>query len=416
MGMARDAKSLTEIIQTRLARRRVAKRLALQPSELPRDQFDVVVHFADKAPAMYQLRSWLEPLLVLNEQVSVVVVVRQGEVALQLMEDPTFPLPVFLAVQHDEIDDFIDKYHPKVALYVNHNQRNFVMLWHPNLIHVYLGHGESDKIGISASNQMKAYDYVYVAGDAAIDRAKRRLVLYDADDRMIKVGRPQTDVVIDYRPTPTNKLRTVLYAPSWEGDRISNSYGSVRTHGRAMIRSLINSGQYRVIFRPHPLSGQRATNYGESVSEISRMLTAANQTDPGANHLTDTTPALDWQLQAADACIADISAVAFDWLATGKPMVVAKPKNPQANVSPDSVVARLHQLPAAEAAAVVQWLEQAASGEDADRLRIVRDYTFEQGESMKRFVSETLRLIEQRDELLATRDAEAQNHVPPAVP
>ena len=361
MGIARDIRSLTELFQTRLARRKVAKRLALQSSDLPRDQFDVVVHFADKSVALYQLRSWLESLIVLSEQVSVVVLVRQGEVALELMEDPTFPLPVFLAVQHDEIDDFITKYNPKVSLYVNHNQRNFVMMWHPSVIHVYLGHGESDKIGISASNQMKAYEYVYVAGDAAIDRAKRRLIMYDADSRMIKVGRPQVDASPGHRPVPTSKARTVLYAPSWEGDRPSNGYGSVCTHGLAMISALIKSGRYRVIFRSHPLSGQRTPEYLDAVGQIAKLLDDANQADPGANHLVDTTPALDWQLQVADACIADISAVTFDWLATGKPLVITQPKNPRANVTPESVVARLRQLPAAEAGNVVDWIDQAGS-------------------------------------------------------
>ena len=44
----------------------------------------------------------------------------------------------------------------------------------------------------------------------------------------------------------------------------------------------------------------------------------------GDRHLIDH-DGYGWQWDFADACITDISAVAYDWLATGKPLVITEP-------------------------------------------------------------------------------------------
>ena len=44
----------------------------------------------------------------------------------------------------------------------------------------------------------------------------------------------------------------------------------------------------------------------------------------GDRHLIDR-EGYGWQWDFADACITDISAVAYDWLATGKPLVITEP-------------------------------------------------------------------------------------------
>src|SRR5699024_924460 len=60
----------------------------------------------------------------------------------------------------------------KLVLYVNYNPLNTAALRSRSAIHVSLLHGDSDKI-VSVSNQVKAYDYSFVAGQAAIDRLER---------------------------------------------------------------------------------------------------------------------------------------------------------------------------------------------------------------------------------------------------
>ena len=65
-------------------------------------------------------------------------------------------------------------------------------------------------------------------------------------------------------------------------------------------------------------------------------------------------------------------------------------------------------LPASEAARVVEWLENAQTGEQAEVISQVRTYCFgdtSNGASTKLFVDQTSRLADLRDSMLAQRDA-----------
>src|SRR5690606_41385817 len=52
----------------------------------------------------------------------------------------------------------------RVVLYVNQNTRNFQMFRYGRRWHVFINHGESDKMYMT-TNQYKAYDYALIAGD-----------------------------------------------------------------------------------------------------------------------------------------------------------------------------------------------------------------------------------------------------------
>ena len=80
-----------------------------------------------------------------------------------------------------------------------------------------------------ASNNAKAYDRVFVAGEAAVQRHIEGLLEFDTS-RLVRVGRPQLDLRPDPLLAPTTR-RTVLYAPTWEGDADYNDYTSVDTIG-----------------------------------------------------------------------------------------------------------------------------------------------------------------------------------------
>src|SRR5699024_12119185 len=83
---------------------------------------------------------------------------------------------------------------------------------------------ESDKLSM-VSNKAKAYDKVFVAGQAAVDRHRKALLDFDVS-KLVRVGRPQLDV---QRPSELSEstARTVMYAPTWEGENESNNYTSV---------------------------------------------------------------------------------------------------------------------------------------------------------------------------------------------
>ena len=72
-----------------------------------------------------------------------------------------------------------------------------------------------------------------------------------------------------------------------------------------------------------------------------------------------------WQWAFADACLTDISAVAYDWLATGKPLVITDPAEPRATRPPSPLLERLPLLPAAVAGQGLAWLRDRGMGRPA---------------------------------------------------
>ena len=104
------------------------------------------------------------------------------------------------------VERFIATQDIRVVLYVNQNTRNFQMFRYGRRWHVFINHGESDKMYMT-TNQFKAYDYALVAGQAALDRLSRKLWDFDLVKKAIPIGRPQApappaSVRASVRPTP----------------------------------------------------------------------------------------------------------------------------------------------------------------------------------------------------------------------
>ena len=65
----------------------------------------------------------------------------------------------------------------------------------------------------------------------AYDQARRHSARVRFYKRAIPIGRPQADHYSGELPYTPDERQVVLYAPTWEGDRPSASYGSVASHG-----------------------------------------------------------------------------------------------------------------------------------------------------------------------------------------
>src|SRR5690606_5481872 len=99
---------------------------------------------------------------------------------------------VAFAKKVTDLEQLIEEQPLDVILYVNQNTRNFQMMRYAHRWHVFINHGESDKMYMT-SNQHKAYDFAFVAGDAARARLARALWDYDVESRTFLIGRPQSD-------------------------------------------------------------------------------------------------------------------------------------------------------------------------------------------------------------------------------
>ncbi|WP_203579812.1 CDP-glycerol glycerophosphotransferase family protein [Microbacterium hibisci] len=365
MGLVSDGKKAINLVRKAVRNRSavidVRRTLAARPKHPP-FHYRVAVYFADGAVNMYQMRQWYKPLAGLAKTWPVVVLSRSATGAEALLEDGALPVAFVPTVR--DLERFIAKQDIRVVLYVNQNTRNFQMFRYGRRWHVFINHGESDKMYMT-TNQYKAYDYAMVAGDAARERLSRVLWDYDIDRRTIGIGRPQADHYSGTLPYTPDDRTVVLYAPTWEGDRPSAHYGSILSHGEALVSALLASGRHRVVYRPHPRSGVVNPAYGAANKRIIAALAAANAADRSAQHVYDDGPDLGWQLAAADVAVVDISAMVYDRLAADKPLFITRPVDPAAAIDTHGYLSACEWLDAAAAPDIVAQTERLLSDPDA---------------------------------------------------
>jgi hypothetical protein len=365
MSVMSDLRSARKVIGNAMRSRSTRQRLAV---ELRRraapaaGSIRIAVYFADTPVNLYQIRQWYAPLAELAAAHPVAIITRSPGAGLQLLAES--PVPVAYCRSVSDIEEFIDSQDIRMVLYVNQNTKNFQMFRYGRMWHVFVNHGESDKMYMT-TNQFKAYDYAFVAGQAALDRLSRKLWDFDVEKKAIPIGRPQADHLAGELPYTPDDRTVVLYAPTWEGDRPAAAYGSIVTHGVALAEAVLASPSHRLIYRPHPRSGVLDPEYRAANERIIAAIAAANASDLRAQHVFDDGPALGWQLAAADVAITDISAMVYDRLATGKPIVVTRPLSPEADIDEDGFLGSVDWLTAAQAPDVLAVLDRALNDPDA---------------------------------------------------
>ncbi|MDD7943499.1 CDP-glycerol glycerophosphotransferase family protein [Microbacterium sp. NE2HP2] len=370
MGIISDVRKAVALVRRAVSNRAAyvdVRRSLTRAPQPPAGHFRIAVYFADGDVNMYQIRQWYKPLQLLAKTWPVVVISRSATGAQAILADGA--LPVLFAPTVRALESVVAAQDIRVVLYVNQNTRNFQMFRYGHRWHVFINHGESDKMYMT-TNQFKAYDYALIAGDAARERLGRVLWDYDLDARTIAIGRPQADHFSGSLPYPEDGRRVILYAPTWEGDRPAAHYGSIASHGEALAAAVLASPQHRLIYRPHPRSGVVDAAYGDAHRRIVAAIAAANSADPLAHHVYDDGPELGWQLAAADLAVVDISAMIYDRLAVAKPLLVTRPADPAALVDTGGYLADAAWLDAASAASIVEIADRIADDPDASgRLR-----------------------------------------------
>jgi CDP-Glycerol:Poly(glycerophosphate) glycerophosphotransferase len=304
--------SAAAIVLEKARARRLARRLASeQPGKTP-----VAIYFADPPANLYQLRRWLAPLAAVDAVYRVVLVTSDSSTYRLLRAETT--LEVAFATGTPQIARALTQRDVRVILYPNHNALNFRVLRFAHPVHVFIGHGESAKES-SVSRQLKAYDLNFVADPASLEQL-RTIRGYDADAAAVVVGSPWLDFLPDapasWRP---DGRQVVLYAPTWEGDRPSMQYGSVESHGDAIVGGILADPALRLIYRPHPWLGRVRASAADADSRIRAAIRTANRSD-----VVDTGE-YGWSLRAADICVTDISSVASDARELRKPLLVTEP-------------------------------------------------------------------------------------------
>ncbi|WP_283246930.1 CDP-glycerol glycerophosphotransferase family protein [Microbispora sp. H10836] len=276
---------------------------------------EVVMYFSGPVTAAYQATMWLGTLERITPRTLVVL----RERALVTALGPT-TLPVVCVPASVDLMNFRALDGVRVALFPANVGNNIHMLRVAGVRSVFIGHGDSDKEA-SFNPYTKVYDEVWVAGPAGRDRYLRAQVGV-RDEAVEEVGRPQLAGVRRTSPYAEGAApyRTVLYAPTWEGWSDDLFHSSLVAMGPAIVRALLDR-PVRVIYKPHPLTGHRSPAARAAHRKIMTLLHEST----GMPHLVVTGRELSLYecFNEADVLISDISSVVSDFVASGKPYVVA---------------------------------------------------------------------------------------------
>lgn len=210
----------------------------------------------------------------------------------------------------------------KAVFYANNGQKNRPMIsMHPDKFHIQLLHGDSDKPP-SYSPLSKIYDYLFVAGQMAIDRYSRNNVHIPAD-RFRIVGRPQVRLITAAKKTSSGSPKTIAYMPTWRGFFEDTQFSSLAQASKIIDTILSLDQAFTLKFKPHPMS-YKDPDWKTFQRDIKSALTRTRE-NSSIGIFCDITEAPFDLYNDADLLITDISSVAIDFLYSGKPSLVIIP-------------------------------------------------------------------------------------------
>jgi hypothetical protein len=261
------------LVQYRRARRMPARDevFAAVNRQLAGYRPEVALYFSFAAVSrdfMYQVNMWIETL----EQLDLRPVIILRERASFRYLSRTW-IPVVCVPRADDLAE-LELSAVRVVLYPGNAGKNVHMLRVAEAKHVFIGHGDSDKLA-SSNRVSKVYDEIWVAGRAGRDRYQRvRHAI--SDGAIVEVGRPQLSPIrlhADHTPGP---LPVVLYAPTWEGWSDDDCHTSLIPMGVPLIERLL-AENVRVVYKPHPLTGKRSAEAAAADRAIRELLRADNE-------------------------------------------------------------------------------------------------------------------------------------------
>lgn len=284
--------------------------LLRQRSPQASDSIDFVVFFAEGSDQIYQLNQWTAPFEALRNRGYGVCLIAMNALSARQLAQQT-DLPILQTRSMDQIEEALQSWGTTGIFYVNNSQANFTMLRVNGPAHVHLSHGESEKSSM-VSNQLKAYDFAFIAGQAARDRILSNVPRFDPA-KLVEIGRPQLDVPRERAAAerPSTRIR-VLYAPTWEGAGQKMAYSSITSIGASLVAELLNDDRFTVVFRPHPKTGSSSAKAGSALAHIKKIIAVAMSTTPEAGHRVDTAKDSTQSILESDVVLCDISAMAMD--------------------------------------------------------------------------------------------------------
>ncbi|WP_234388916.1 MULTISPECIES: CDP-glycerol glycerophosphotransferase family protein [Streptomyces] len=264
---------------------------------------ETVLYFSGSKDSAYQVNMWLETMEQLDSKP--LVILRERAI-LERMAPTTVPVVCVPGGVHLMNMDLSTV---RVALYAANVGKNIHLLRVPTMKHVFIGHGDSDKLA-SVNPFSKVYDEVWTAGRAGRDR----YAIADVgvrDDDIVEVGRPQLAPIRTWQGVPEGRIPTILYAPTWEGWDDNPGNTSILLAGENIVRGLIKADPpVRVLYKPHPFTGTRSSAAKAAHTRITALVekaAAARGTDGRFTADASAQAAAKAELARIEARLAELS-------------------------------------------------------------------------------------------------------------
>ncbi|WP_322656301.1 hypothetical protein [Streptomyces justiciae] len=229
---------------------------------------ETVLYFSGSKDSAYQVNMWLETMEQLDSKP--LIILRERAILNNLAPTtvPVICVPGGVHLMNMDLSTV------RVALYAANVGKNIHLLRVPTMKHVFIGHGDSDKLA-SVNPFSKVYDEVWTAGRAGRDR----YAIADVgvrDDDIVEVGRPQLAPIQTWQGVPEGRIPTVLYAPTWEGWDGNPGNTSLVLAGENIVKKLIKADPpVRVLYKPHPFTGTVSKEAGAAHARITALVEKA---------------------------------------------------------------------------------------------------------------------------------------------
>ncbi|MFF4014281.1 hypothetical protein [Streptomyces sp. NPDC001843] len=264
---------------------------------------ETVLYFSGSKDSAYQVNMWLETMEQLDTRPLIIL---RERVILNNLAPTTVPVVCVPGGVHLMNMDLTTV---RVALYAANVGKNIHLLRVPTMKHVFIGHGDSDKLA-SVNPYSKVYDEVWTAGRAGRDR----YAIADVgvrDEDIVEVGRPQLAPIRTWQGVPEGRIPTVLYAPTWEGWDGNPGNTSIVLAGENIVNRLVTADPpVRVLYKPHPFTGTVSKEAGAAHRRITALVEKAAAERAADPRFTVDTAAQDRakaELARIEARLAELS-------------------------------------------------------------------------------------------------------------
>lgn len=186
---------------------------------------------------------------------------------------------------------------------------------------VFIGHGTGDKKYGGKAHTLESYQYLFVSGPKHLEKLKDAGLKFP-EKSLVRIGNLRFDDYLskaDSRdalkakigiPRKHRSMKTVLYAPTWQWGN-----GTLTKYAKLFISEITR--EHNLIIRPHHFD----SHHLPSLKLWAALKGIRNVYFSNPNRITTNDTMHDFLI--SDILISDTSSILYEYLITGKPIVVA---------------------------------------------------------------------------------------------